>query len=64
MRLATGRTGESLLIVSHGGAIRSVLNEVEPINLIESAGPALAKRLAPIVGLVVLLILIARRRRH
>ena len=30
MRLAAERPGESLLIVSHGGAIRSVLNQVEP----------------------------------
>jgi hypothetical protein len=45
-------------------APRRAADDVEPINLIESAGPALAKRLAPIVALVVLLILIARRRRH
>jgi len=30
MRLAADRPGEALLIVSHGGAIRAVLNEVEP----------------------------------
>jgi broad specificity phosphatase PhoE len=30
MGLAAGRPGEALLIVSHGGAIRAVLNEVEP----------------------------------
>ena len=30
MELAAGRQGEALLIVSHGGAIRAVLNEVEP----------------------------------
>jgi broad specificity phosphatase PhoE len=30
MQLAAERPGESLLIVSHGGAIRSVLNQVEP----------------------------------
>jgi broad specificity phosphatase PhoE len=29
-QLAAGRPGESLLVVSHGGAIRSVLNQVEP----------------------------------
>jgi hypothetical protein len=45
-------------------APRRPADDVEPINLIESAGPALAKRLAPIIALVVLLILIARRRRH
>jgi carbon monoxide dehydrogenase subunit G len=38
--------------------------DVEPINLIESAGPAVAKRLAPIVALVILLVLLLRRRRH
>jgi len=30
MRLAADRPGQALLIVSHGGAIRAVLNEVEP----------------------------------
>jgi carbon monoxide dehydrogenase subunit G len=45
-------------------APRRPADDVEPINLIQSAGPPLAKRLAPIVALVVLLILIARRRRH
>jgi len=30
MQLAADRPGEALLIVSHGGAIRAVLNEVEP----------------------------------
>ncbi|HEY4153209.1 MAG TPA: histidine phosphatase family protein [Pseudolysinimonas sp.] len=30
MELAANRPGEALLVVSHGGAIRSVLNEVEP----------------------------------
>ena len=30
IQLAASRPGESLLVVSHGGAIRSVLNEVEP----------------------------------
>jgi carbon monoxide dehydrogenase subunit G len=43
---------------------RRPADDVEPINLIESAGPALAKRLAPILALVVLVILIARRRRR
>jgi carbon monoxide dehydrogenase subunit G len=47
-------------------APRRTAEEVEPINLIESAGPALAKRLAPLVALLVVLVLIAiaRRRRH
>ena len=30
MELAAQRPGEALLVVSHGGAIRAVLNEVEP----------------------------------
>lgn len=39
--------------------------EVEPINLLESAGPAVAKRLAPVaVGVIVLLIALRRRNRH
>jgi carbon monoxide dehydrogenase subunit G len=40
--------------------------EVEPINLLESAGPAVAKRLAPVAlaALLVLLLLGRRRRRH
>ena len=36
---------------------------VEPINLIESAGPAVAKRLAPVIGLVLLVLAVLRRRR-
>ncbi|MFN2519388.1 MAG: SRPBCC family protein [Jatrophihabitantaceae bacterium] len=36
--------------------------DVEPIDLVASAGPAMAKRLAPVAALV-LIILIARRRR-
>jgi carbon monoxide dehydrogenase subunit G len=39
---------------------------VEPINLLESAGPAVAKRLAPVAlaALLVLLLLGRRRRKH
>lgn len=38
--------------------------EVEPINLIESAGPAIAKRLAPIaIAIAVILLVIGRRKR-
>ena len=36
--------------------------DVEPINLLESAGPAVAKRLAPVLLLVALLIVVWRRR--
>jgi carbon monoxide dehydrogenase subunit G len=39
--------------------------EVEPINLLESAGPAVAKRLAPVAaGLALLLIVLRLRRRR
>ena len=38
--------------------------EVEPINLIESAGPAVAKRLAPVLGVVLLVLLIVVLRRR
>ncbi|MDP9116366.1 MAG: SRPBCC domain-containing protein [Actinomycetota bacterium] len=36
--------------------------QVEPINLIESAGPAIVKRLAPVAIVAALLLLILRRR--
>jgi uncharacterized protein len=35
----------------------------EPINLLESAGPAIAKRLAPVALVLLLLLIIVRRRR-
>lgn len=38
--------------------------EVEPINLIQSAGPALAKRLAPVLGLLLLVLAVLRRCRR
>lgn len=38
--------------------------EVEPINLLESAGPAVAKRLAPIAAAVVLVLIVLRLRRR
>jgi carbon monoxide dehydrogenase subunit G len=37
--------------------------DVEPINLLESAGPAVAKRLAPVAVALVVVLLAARRRR-
>ncbi len=37
--------------------------QVEPINLIESAGPAIAKRLVPVVGAAVLLVFFLRWRK-
>jgi carbon monoxide dehydrogenase subunit G len=47
------------------GSARPITSEVEPIDLLGSAGPALAKRLAPIaaVALAVVLLIILRRRR-
>ena len=38
--------------------------EVEPINLIESAGPALAKRLLPPIAVALVVVIVLRRRRH
>jgi carbon monoxide dehydrogenase subunit G len=37
--------------------------DVEPIDLVASAGPAIAKRLAPIVAALVVVLLVLRRRR-
>jgi carbon monoxide dehydrogenase subunit G len=37
--------------------------EPEPINLLESAGPAVAKRLAPVALVLLVLLIIVRRRR-
>jgi carbon monoxide dehydrogenase subunit G len=46
-------------------AERAERAEPEPINLIESAGPAVAKRLAPVaLALLVLLVAVGRRRRR
>jgi uncharacterized protein len=47
-------------------APRSVTSadDVEPINLLESAGPAVAKRLVPIIVAVLLILVILRRRRR
>jgi hypothetical protein len=46
-------------------AHRPAVADVEPIDLLSSAGPAVAKRLAPVAAgvLVVLLVLLRRRRR-
>ncbi len=39
--------------------------EAEPIDLMASAGPALAKRVAPLaIGALVLLFVLLRRRKH
>jgi MYXO-CTERM domain-containing protein len=37
--------------------------EVEPINLIGSAGPAVAKRVVPVLAAVVVVLIVLRRRR-
>jgi carbon monoxide dehydrogenase subunit G len=45
--------------------VRMPQDEVEPINLLQHAGPALAKRLAPLaLALVVVLIAVRRRKRE
>jgi carbon monoxide dehydrogenase subunit G len=38
--------------------------EPEPINLVESAGPAIAKRLAPVAAVLLVLLIALGRRRH
>ncbi|HEY2297575.1 MAG TPA: SRPBCC family protein [Jatrophihabitans sp.] len=38
--------------------------DVEPIDLLENAGPAIAKRLAPLVAALLVLLVILRRRKH
>ncbi|HEY8302894.1 MAG TPA: SRPBCC family protein [Jatrophihabitans sp.] len=38
--------------------------EVEPIDLLEHAGPAVAKRLIPVAAAIVLLLIILRLRKH
>jgi len=49
-----------------GGQHRRTMDEVEPIDLLGSAGPAVAKRLAPVAlgAVVVALVLAALRRRR
>lgn len=47
-----------------GGPRQIAPTEVEPIDLLEHAGPAVAKRLAPVAALVVLLMIILRLRRR
>ncbi|MGN6606904.1 MAG: SRPBCC family protein [Jatrophihabitans sp.] len=47
------------------GAPARPRREAEPIDLLEHAGPAVAKRLAPVVAvLLIVLLVIARRRKH
>ena len=49
---------------AHDGPRRIAPTEVEPIDLLEHAGPAVAKRLAPVVAAIVLLLIILRLRRR
>jgi carbon monoxide dehydrogenase subunit G len=44
--------------------LHSAPAEVEPINLLESAGPALAKRLVPVIALVVFVLIVLRLRKR
>jgi hypothetical protein len=37
---------------------------VEPIDLLESAGPAVAKRLAPVLAVLVLVLIVWRLRKR
>jgi carbon monoxide dehydrogenase subunit G len=45
-------------------AVGGSADDIEPINLIQSAGPAIAKRVAPVVALLVLVVILLRRRRR
>ena len=38
--------------------------EPEPINLIESAGPAVAKRVLPLIAVIIVVVLAIRHRRR
>jgi carbon monoxide dehydrogenase subunit G len=39
-------------------------DDVQPIDLLASAGPALAKRLVPVLAAILIILVILRRRRH
>ena len=39
-------------------------DDVQPIDLLASAGPAVAKRLVPVLAAILLILVILRRRRH
>jgi carbon monoxide dehydrogenase subunit G len=43
---------------------RATADEVEPINLLQSAGPAIAKRLIPVLALLVLVLIVIRLRKR
>jgi carbon monoxide dehydrogenase subunit G len=45
-------------------AVGGSADDIEPINLIRSAGPAIAKRVAPVVALLVLVVILLRWRRR
>lgn len=57
-------TGASRASVNGSGPRRIAPADPEPINLIESAGPAVAKRLAPLAVAAVVVLLAVRRRRR
>jgi carbon monoxide dehydrogenase subunit G len=48
----------------HSGPRHIAPSDVEPIDLLEHAGPAVAKRLVPVVAAVVLLLIILRLRKR
>lgn len=56
-------TGDTAAQPSPSAAARRPTPNVEPINLVESAGPAVAKRLAPLVAVLVGVLILLRRRR-
>ncbi len=60
----TRRRTASASASASASAQRSAPREVEPIDLLESAGPAVAKRLAPVIGGVLLLLIIIRLLRR
>ncbi|MDT4905741.1 MAG: hypothetical protein QOH52_3757 [Pseudonocardiales bacterium] len=60
---ATGDTAGAASLNGHESQQRQPQRDVEPINLIESAGPAVAKRLAPVAVALVFVAIAVRRRR-
>jgi len=56
-------TAEPVMAEPVAAAPARSVAEPEPINLLESAGPAVAKRLAPVALVLLILLIIVRRRR-
>ena len=52
---------EPVAAVTPAGPVR--MAEPEPINLIESAGPAVAKRVLPLIAVIIVVVLAIRHRR-